>query len=184
MNIAEEIQLLGFDTRSALKATGEGKIEEWVHCYLTTGGWANPAFSRGLKLEKRWWNGPIEVNLKDLSRCVGPEPGMEYPVTFEYWDERTRQMALTLTEPLAIPPLIVEYRNGELSVRDGNTRHGAMELLQWRTCWVIFWYTAESDYHRHQIKSAGAAETEAVVAVSGRVPVAVRRADIPGDIVP
>ena len=151
MCIEEEIRLLGFDTRSAQNAARDGKIEEWVHRYLTAGRWANPAFSRGLKLEKRWWNGPVEVRLADLSRCVGPEPGMEYPVTHEYWEQRTRQLAMTLVDPLDIPPLIVEYRGGELSVRDGNTRHGAMERLGWPKCWVIFWYTAESDYNRHKI---------------------------------
>jgi hypothetical protein len=149
VNITEEIRLLGFDTRSAKKAARDGKIEEWVHQYLTAGQWANPAFSQGLKLQKRWWNGPIEVALRDLSRCVGPEPGMEYPVTRAYWDQRTHQIAGTLTDPLAVPPLIVEYRAGELSVRDGNTRHGAMERLGWTKCWVIIWYSEESEYLHH-----------------------------------
>jgi len=149
--IAAEIRRLGFDTRSAQEAARNGEIEVWVHHYLTAGTWANLAFSEGLKREKRWWNGPVEVNVSALTRCVGPEPGMEYSVTREYWDKRTRELAETMTDALAIPPLIVEYRGGELSVRDGNTRLGTMELLGWQKCWVILWYNSEEDYRQNYI---------------------------------
>jgi hypothetical protein len=147
--LQDEIRLLEFDTGAAIQAARDGKIEQWVHRYLCTGKWANPAFSDGLKLEKRWWYGPVEVPLAALTRVVGPEPGMQYPVTAEYWENHTRRMAETLTTPLALPPLIVEYRRGQLSVCDGNTRHGAMSRLGWPACWVIFWYTAEADYRAH-----------------------------------
>jgi hypothetical protein len=45
--------------------------------------------------------------------------------------------------------MIAEYRRGELSLRDGNTRYGAMKLLGWPTCWVIIWYNCEDDHHQH-----------------------------------
>jgi len=147
--VEDEIRRLGFDTRSAQQAAQEGKIEDWVHRYLTSGTWANPAFSQGLKREKRWWHGPVAVDIARLTRCVGPEPGMEYSVTEEYWEGRTRQMAETMTDPLAIPPLIVDYHAGELSVRDGNTRLGAMERLGWPKCWVIIWYNTENEYFKY-----------------------------------
>ena len=149
INIEEEIRLLEFDICSAQRYAREGKIEEWVHKYLIVGKWANPGFSEGLKLQKRWWNGPVEVNLTDLSRAVGPELGMEHQVENDYWYDRISKMAKSMTNPLSIPPLIVEYRIGKLSVRDGNTRHGAMSLLGWLKCWVIIWYNTERDYHQH-----------------------------------
>jgi hypothetical protein len=91
----------------------------------------------------------VEVNLTDLSRAVGPETGMEYQVKNEYWIARTSKMAASMSQPLAIPPLIIEYRSGILSIRDGNTRHGAMSLLGWSKCWVVIWYNTESDYDKH-----------------------------------
>ena len=149
-SIVQEIRRLGFDTRSAQKAASEGEIEAWVHRYLTAGKWANLAFSQGLKREQRWWNGPLEVDVLALTRCVGTEPGMEY---------RVSQEVLVRTHPqngrkyylnaLSIPPLIVEYRGGELSVRDGNTRLGAMERLGWQKCWAIIWYSSAEDYRQH-----------------------------------
>jgi len=106
-------------------------------------------FSEGLKREKRWWKGPIEVNLTELSPAVGSEPGMEFVVQKEHWYVRTSKLAKTFTNPSSLPPLIVEYRAGELSVRDGNTRYGAMSLLGWFKCWVIIWYNSEADFHQH-----------------------------------
>ena len=151
VNIEEEIRLLEFDTLSAQKWGGEGKVEEWVHKYLLSGkgGKSNPEFSEGLKREKRWWNGPIEFSLADLSPAVGTESGMEFVVDKDKWLARISKLANSFSSLLSLPPLIVEYRDGELSVRDGNTRYGAMNLLGWTSCWVIIWYNSESDYHQH-----------------------------------
>ena len=71
VSIEEEIRNLEFDTCSAQQWAREGKLEEWVHRYLLAGGWANPEFSKGLKRAKRWWNGPLEVNIAGLSAAVG-----------------------------------------------------------------------------------------------------------------
>jgi len=148
---ATEIQRLELDTLSAQKWAKEGKIEEWVHKYLLSGrgGSTNEEFSEGLRREKRWWNGPVEMDLDDLSPAVGTEPGMEYIVDKDYWHNRTNRLAATFTDPLSLPPLIVEYRAGELSLRDGNTRHGAMKYLGWSKCWVIIWYNTERDFEHH-----------------------------------
>lgn len=150
-SIEEEIRLLELDSLSAQKWAKEGIIEEWVHKYLLTGngGKSNPEFSEGLKREKRWWNGPIELNLTDLSPAVGTEAGMEFVVDKDKWYARISKLAKTFSNPISLPPLIAEYRTGELSVRDGNTRYGAMKLLGWSKCWVIIWYNSENNYHQH-----------------------------------
>jgi hypothetical protein len=151
VSIAEEIKALELDTLSAHIWAREGKIEAWVHHYLLSGkgGRSNPAFSEGLKREKRWWNGPIELSLTALSPAVGTEPGIEYVVKNEAWHTRTSHLARSFSDLLSLPPMIAEYRRGELSLRDGNTRYGAMRLLGWPTCWVIIWYNSESDYQQH-----------------------------------
>lgn len=65
------------------------------------------------------------------------------------WHPRIEKLADNFTDPLALPPLIIEYRSGELSIRDGNTRYGAMQLLGWEACWVIVWYNSLLDYETH-----------------------------------
>ncbi len=150
-NIEGEIRLLELDSLSAQKWAKDGRVEEWVHKYLLSGkgGKSDPEFSEGLKREKRWWYGPAELDLDDLSPAVGTEPGLEYVVEQDRWVAWTSRLAKTFSNPDSLPPLIAEYRGGELSIRDGNTRYGAMRLLGWKTCWVIVWYNSESDYRRH-----------------------------------
>jgi hypothetical protein len=82
-----------FTVASAQEYAAAGRLEAWIHCYLNTGPWANEPLSQGLKLQQRWWRGPLEVGLADLDRVVGPEPGREYQVTPGNWEERTRQLA-------------------------------------------------------------------------------------------
>jgi len=153
-NEEEKVRQLELDGRSAQRYAAEGKIEEWAHKYLCSGlgGETNQPFSDALKREQRWWNGPIEVKLDDLLPAVGTSPDMEYVVSEDYWVARTGAMAPTFTEPLALPPLIIEYREGILSVRDGNTRLETMKRLGWPTCWIIIWYNTESDYQEHNKK--------------------------------
>lgn len=150
-SIEDEIKQLELDTLSAQNWASIGKVEEWVHKYLLSGkgGKSDPEFSEGLKREQRWWNGPIELSLNDLSPAVGTEPGMEFVIDKDRWYAWTSRLAISFSNPLSLPPLIVEYRAGELSIRDGNTRYGAMRLLGWASCWVIIWYNLESDYRQH-----------------------------------
>jgi hypothetical protein len=150
-SIEDEIRLLELDSLSAQKWANDGKVEEWVHKYLLSGrgGKSDPEFSEGLKREKRWWNGPVELNLNDLSPAVGTDPGMEFVVEMDKWHAWTSRLAGSFSNPESLPPLIAEYRAGELSIRDGNTRYGAMRLLGWTRCWVIIWYNSKSDYHQH-----------------------------------
>lgn len=150
-SISEEIRQLELDVLSAKKWAKEGFIENWVHKYLLfgKGGKSNPEFSEGLKREKRWWNGPIELNLTDLVPAVGTGPEMEFVVSEDAWYARTGKLAQSFSNPESLPPLIAEYRAGKLSIRDGNTRYGAMKLLGWSKCWVIIWYNSESDYQQH-----------------------------------
>ena len=124
------------------------ELEDWIHTYLTTGYWANEGLAYSLKLQQRWWRGPLELPLTALIRCCGPEPTLEYPMDASDWNQRITALAAGLTDPLALPPLIVEYRQGELSVRDGNKRHAAMCLKGWRSCWVLIWYNSADDYQR------------------------------------
>jgi hypothetical protein len=122
-----------FSTCSAQQAAAAGQLEPWIDGYLQGGAWANRGLLEGLQNQSRWWLGPLEVALDRLSRCCGPEPNMEYRVPADAWETHVTALAAGLTEPAALPPLIVMYDNGELSIRDGNHRHEAMRRRGWRT---------------------------------------------------
>ena len=73
---------------------------------------------------------------------------MEFRMAPAAWDARTGALAAGFTSLEAIPPLIAEYRDGLLSVRDGNHRHEAIRRKGWLTCWVIVWYNSAADYEQ------------------------------------
>lgn len=135
-----------FSTTAALSAAKAGQLEPWLYAYLQGGAWANPGLLEGLQKQPRWWLGPLEVTLDRLSRCCGPEPSMEYWVPAEAWDKKVTRLAAGLTDPTALPPLIVEYDNATLSIRDGNHRHEAMRRRGWRTGWVVIWHNSWEEW--------------------------------------
>jgi len=140
MNLAE------FSTLAAQRAAAEGQLEPWLYSYLQAGAWANPGLLAGLQLRPRWWLGPLEIALDRLVRCCGPEANMEYRVPADAWEAHVTALAAHLAAPLEMPPLMVEYRPGLLSLRDGNHRHEAMRRSGWRTAWVVIWHNSPADF--------------------------------------
>jgi len=129
-----------FNLKTAQAYASDDILEEWIHAYLTTGEWANPDFSDGLKLQKRWWVGPVEVSLEILTRCCGPEPEMAYRMNPVDWDRRVTKIADNLVDVTQLPPLIIEYQASTLRIADGNHRHEAIRRKGWSRCWVLIWY--------------------------------------------
>lgn len=125
------------------------EIETWVQSYLTKGEWANPGLADGLRLQQRWWLGPLEVRLSDLVRVCGPEPEMEYRMSHAGWEQRVTAIQTSLTDVAALPPLIITEQAGALKIRDGNHRHEAMRRKGWERCWVLVWFNEESDLKQH-----------------------------------
>jgi len=143
-------QPINFDLLTALRFAASGEIATWVHAYLENGAWANLALSDGLRRAPRWWRGPLEVPLDRLIRCTGPEPEMEYRQPVDEWESRVGRIGNAFPSLQDVPPLLIEYRAGALSLRDGNHRHEAMRRRGWTTAWVIVWYNSQIDFERDQ----------------------------------
>lgn len=122
-------------------------VEEWVHHYLNHDG-NNKALSKGLKKQKRYWIGPIKISLSKLHRCCGYESNMEYKETETVWHKRINQMSKRIRDGWDAPPLIATYKNGQLSVRDGNHRYEALKKCHKRSCWTIIWYDTKKDINK------------------------------------
>lgn len=138
---------MNFNVHTAREYAEKNKIDEWVHLYLAAGEWANPGLSNGLKLKKRWWVGPLEIPLEQLVRKCGPEPEMEYLMPPESWERRTNHIAMTVTDPLLLPPAIAEYRDGKLVLADGNHRHEGVRRKGWSSLWAWIWFNSEEDFN-------------------------------------
>ncbi|MEF2246479.1 ParB N-terminal domain-containing protein [Paenibacillus sp. IITD108] len=124
--------------KAAMEYSLNGDIETWIHLFLNGEG-DNVALSEGLKMQKRYYLGPLEVNINRLSRVVGPELHMEYVENEDWWNHNINQICERIEDGWDMPPLIAENRNGILSIRDGNHRLGALEKLKKEKCFVIVW---------------------------------------------
>ena len=71
---------------------------------------------------------------------------MEYRVSADDWDRKVASLAAGLSDPMEAPPLIIEWRSGTLSIRDGNHRAAAMLMAGWTHCWIIVWCNSLADY--------------------------------------
>src|SRR5882762_6247046 len=109
-----------FDLETCAEKAETGNLQEWVLDYLSSGYWANPGLRDGLLLQKRYWIGPLSMELSKLDRCCGPETGMTYHVPGDVWKERIESIALSLVDVKSLPPLIAEWRERHLIVRDGS----------------------------------------------------------------
>ena len=130
---------------SSISFGREGRIEEWVHDFLSNEG-NNMPLLEGLKKQKRFWHGPIEIKLNQLRRTAGPEPEMPYrSISEQAWNNKISSIQEHHKRGGSLPPLIAEYVNGELMLRDGNHRHGALAKQERDSYWTIIWFNSEAD---------------------------------------
>lgn len=121
-------------------------VENWIHNFLNNEG-DNPDFSKGLKLAKRYYLGPVKFKLDLIERICGPEPEMKYKIDPEYFQYYISEMTKSIESGWEVPPLIINYDKGMFTLNDGNHRHAALTSMGIESYWVIFWVTEESDFN-------------------------------------
>ena len=128
----------------ALEAARSGQIEGWVHQYLLGVG-KNAPFSEGLKLQPRFWLGPLEMPLDALEICCGPDPALEFVVDAAGFERHVSGMVASLAEGWKPAPLIASYDAGKLSIRDGNHRYEALRRSGMDRYWVVVWFNSPEE---------------------------------------
>ena len=76
---------------------------------------------------------------------AAPEENMPYRVHPEVFERKVRGIMDAAESGADLPPLIVNYENGNFTLNDGNHRYEAYSRLGRRECEVIIWTTAEQD---------------------------------------
>lgn len=142
--LEKKIENMKFNVEEAIDYSSKGKIEEWVHIFLNSVG-NNVAFSEGLKLQKRYWLGPILYDLEKINRCCGPEEDIKFHEPTENWEKTVQKMMELIQNGWDMPPLIVNHDKGQLEINDGNHRHEALMRSGIEKFWVIFWDSDHAD---------------------------------------
>lgn len=132
--------------QGALDAAAAGQINDWVDQFLSSGLGANTVMAAGLRVQRRWWIGPILLPIDSLVRLCGPEPEMQYRQSLEAWNAHVA--AIMAADPDHFPPLILEYRGRSvpLGMHDGSHRHEALRRLGKSHVWTLIWCNSETDF--------------------------------------
>lgn len=125
---------------SAVEYAKEGKLEEWVHSFLLSDG-HNKDFSDGLKLMDRYFLGPMKMPLSLFSRCCGPEENIKYQVDAKHFEARVENLKEAIKTEKDMPPLLINFVEGQFVLNDGNHRLEAYSRLGIKEGYVIVWIT-------------------------------------------
>ena len=133
------------DLTKALQSAKEERFEEWLHDFLSYKP-KDKGLLEGLKKQKRYWLQPVEMELAMLRRTCGPEKEMKYFEVEEEWSKTIEKMKIDLTKGWKPAPLIVEFKDGEFNVADGNHRVGALISSGYKKYWTVIWTNNRQDY--------------------------------------
>lgn len=128
-----------FTLASARDAARRDDLPRWVGDFLASRGSDNATLAAGLAQRPHHWFGPLQVPIDDLVRLAGPEDDVPCSIEPEEWEDDVSSMEEQVEEGWEPPPLLAEWRGGELLVQDGNHRYEALERAGERAAWVIVW---------------------------------------------
>ena len=137
-----------FTLASAQEAAADGRLPLWVGEFLASRGSDNATLAAGLATEERWWFGPVQLSIDELERQAGPEDDVECPIEPEEWEGDVDEMASSLEEGWQPPPVLVEVRDGQLVLEDGNHRHEALRRAGATDVWAVVWGDDPADRDR------------------------------------
>jgi len=134
-----------FTLKTALEYGNEGKIEEWIHLVMRGDEGGNVELSDGLKLFNRHFYGPVKMKLSTFKRVCGPEEDMEFVIPIEDFNRNVANIVKRYESGWDMPPLIIQFDEGEFCLCDGNHRHEALTRLSVEEYYVIVWATQKTD---------------------------------------
>ena len=133
-----------YTLEEAIAYSKEGRIEEWVQNYLRNKEekYANPNYTLadGLLLEERFYYGPIEISLDDITtkRVEKDLEGNELA-----WYKKVVDRMSDDFNGSNFPPLLLEYKDNKLYLTDGNHRYSSLRKNKIDKYYAIIWGNKE-----------------------------------------
>ena len=129
---------------SLSQAISYEKIEDWVQDFLRNDG-DNLVLADGLLKEERNYIGPVQFEVSKIDIEKGAPSYLTKPNDIEWFYQVVDQMKESYVN-WDMPPLIVNYTNGQYEVNDGRHRLEMLRQLGEKYTMVVFWTTGEKDY--------------------------------------
>ncbi len=136
--------ILNYTVNEATEFSNENRLEEWVQSFLRDDkkdhASPNYALADGLKLEERFYYGPIEFDLDKITtmRVESDLSGNE----LKYYNEVVDRMSSDFNGT-NFPPLILEYKDDKYYLTDGNHRYSSLKRLGIDKYYSIIWGNKE-----------------------------------------
>jgi hypothetical protein len=139
-----------FSLASAFEAAERDETALWVGDFLASRGSDNATLAAGLAQQKTWWVGPVRLQLSELTQLAGPaDEDVLIPVEPEEWENDVDSMEESVEQGWEPPPLLIEFRDGDLLIQDGNHRFDALERAGETEAWVLIWFTDEAERDKY-----------------------------------
>jgi hypothetical protein len=143
-----------FTLQSAFDASRRGELAIWVGDFLASRGSDNATLAASLAQQEHAWLGPTRVSLDELVQLAGPkDEDVLCPVEPREWERGVRAMEQSIEHEWQPPPLLVEHRDGQLLLQDGNHRYDALVRAGHDDAWVIIWFDDPNDKARYEAAS-------------------------------
>ena len=126
-----------FSLASARRAAETGQLAQWVGAFLASPGSDNAPLAVALAQRRHRWFGPVHVPVDDLVRLAGPEQDVLVTVDEAEWEGDVETMVDSFDDGWEPPPLLCEWRHGELLLQDGNHRSEALVRDGAVDVWVL-----------------------------------------------
>jgi hypothetical protein len=133
---------------SAVRASEEDRLAQWVADFLTSTGSDNPELAASLTFADKWWTGPDRLELDQLTRLAGPDGEADnvlVPIDDREWESDVDEMNESLEAGWSPPPLVVSCRVGGLFLEDGNHRHETLLRAGETHAWAVVSFDTEDD---------------------------------------
>jgi hypothetical protein len=147
-----------FSLASARAAADEGRTALWVGEFLASRGSDNEILAAALATKRHAWLGPVRLPTDRLVRIAGPEHDAVVPIEPDEWEDDVTAMEDSLEEGWEPPPLLVEYRDGDLLVQDGTHRLEALARDGDTDVWALVYFedAATRDRFESEVSASGA----------------------------
>ena len=141
-----------FSLAGARAAARDDELAQWVADFLASPGSDNPLLALALAEREHWWLGPLRVPVDQLVRLAGPEDEALCPIEPEEWEGEVDAMEECLEEGWQPPPLLAQYHDGRLVLRDGNHRYEALVRAGASHAWTLVYF--DDPHPRDRFRSA------------------------------
>ena len=136
-----------YSIESAREYSKRNELDKWLQLFLRDDNYdyasPNVALADGLLLEERFYIGPILIDL-DKINTLRIEKDIEDENDRLFYQKKENGI-LENYDNYNMPPLIVEYKNNNLDLVDGNHRYTALKKINIDKYYVIIWGSKDKE---------------------------------------